>query len=190
VLFLESSARWLLVLHAVLGTALVAATTHLAVWTRSWPSGRFARARGVRWFGAIILLLYAANFTLGNLVYPVYKVRVRAEYFDLLPATTGEAELRAQARRTVAERNHAVVPDEPRHAPDLRPVARLFDIKEHWAAIGLPLAFLVFGLSRRTPEPNEIWTGRLLFWSAIGAASCAWAAALIGLWVSAIRAIP
>jgi hypothetical protein len=186
VLFLESSARWLLVLHAVLGAAVVATTTHLVLWTRSWIHGRYTRPRGVRIFGAVVLALYAAQFGLGNLVYPVYKVRVRAEYFDLVSASNDDARARAAARHLVAERA-GVVDDSRPETIDHRSTARLFDIKEHWAAIGLPLALLAFLLSRRAPE--DLLAARLLFGSALGAALCAWSAALIGLWVSAVRAI-
>jgi hypothetical protein len=185
-LFLESSARWLLVLHAVLGAAVVATTTHLAVWSRTWIHGRYTRPKGVAWFGVIVLVLYTAQFGLGNLIYPVYKVRVRAEYLDLVSATTDDAKARSEARRVVADRNHQPAP-EPVPSVDLRPVSRLFDLKEHWAAIGWPLAFVAFLLSRRAPE--DVATGRLLFAAALGAALCAWGAALVGFWVSAIRAI-
>lgn len=185
-LFLEPHARWLLLVHAVLGAALVASATHLVIWTRGWMRGHYARPRGVRWFGAIVATLYLLQFGLGNLIYPVYKVRVRAEHFELMSSVVDDARARTEARRVIAERTRAgAVPDEK--PADLRPIARLFDVKEHWVALGVPLALAAFLLSRRTP--TSPLGGRLLFACAAGAALCAWAGALIGHWVSAVRAV-
>ena len=58
---------------------------------------------------------YVATFSVGALVYPTFRVRVRYEYFDEnLPWATG-----------------------------------LFEVREHWAAIGLAL-FIVFYYLRKT----------------------------------------
>jgi hypothetical protein len=73
---LEDNARFFLVLHAVLGAATVATTTHLAVWLLPYARGKSARWRGVRWFSVAATSLYAIQFTLGNLLYPAYKLRV------------------------------------------------------------------------------------------------------------------
>ena len=73
-------ARWLLVLHTALGVAAVAASTHLCVWLAKYLRGAHGRRRAVRNFAAIALALHASAFLVGNLAYPTYKTRVRAEY--------------------------------------------------------------------------------------------------------------
>src|SRR5690606_14489543 len=78
----ESEARLLLVLHAVVGAATVAVATHLVVWMRGWLKGRFARRRAVVRFAWLSLALFAATFLLGNLGYPLYKVKVRSAYLE------------------------------------------------------------------------------------------------------------
>ncbi|HKA90387.1 MAG TPA: hypothetical protein VKE22_22145 [Haliangiales bacterium] len=179
-LFLESSARLVLVLHAVVGAAVVASTTHLVVWAWKLRRGQARRAGGTRWLALVGAGLYGVQFVLGNLMYPVYKVRVRAEYFES-PAAVGE-DARARRARSLG----GVTPpkdgeDEP--PPRLERLAHLFDIKEHIVALGLALAvaaaFLVRGEERR---------GLLLFCVA-GAAACAWTGGLVGLWVASFRSV-
>jgi hypothetical protein len=191
-IFLESLARPLLVLHAVLGAATVAVTTHLAIWSRRWAGGSAHHARGVRWFSGVAVALYVAQFGLGNLLYPVYKIRVRAEYLELGSAVAADQEARDQARSLVRAR--AGLPPEaafiarPTHAR----AARLFDVKEHLAALGLPL-ILVALLVARTWDPvahPARGPRALLLFTTAGAALVAWTAALAGLIVSAIRAVP
>jgi hypothetical protein len=199
VIFLEDAARWLTVLHGVLGAAVVAVSTHLALWTRKWPRGDVSRVSGARWFASVGLGLYVGQFVLGNLLYPVYKVRVRSEYFDLGSAVKGEGELRERSRTLIDERRHADAthdgrtpgPPGPRvTAPiHLVHVSRTFDIKEHWAALGLPLAAaacaMTFGWR---PKQDPRLGGTLVFVFAAGAALCAWIAGIIGLWVTTFRA--
>src|SRR5262245_27735757 len=68
--------RALLVLHAICASVLVAASTHHLIWClrRRFPQDRL--------FAAVAALAYAATFSLGLVMYPRYKVRVRVEYFD------------------------------------------------------------------------------------------------------------
>jgi hypothetical protein len=76
-------------------------------------------------------------------------VRVRAEYLDLPSAVAAEADLRDLARAEIHARAGRATPA-ARAEDTLSPsqIARVFDIKEHWAAVGLPLmlaaALLVF----------------------------------------------
>src|SRR5688572_1101859 len=75
----DAAARWLLILHAVLGAALVAGATHWLVWllkVRRQP----ARIKGVRRFSLIAMALYAATMLAGLVLYPTYKARVKLEY--------------------------------------------------------------------------------------------------------------
>jgi hypothetical protein len=74
-----SYARWvriLLVLHAVSAAVLVAAATHHLIWCvrRRFPQDRL--------FAAVAAIAYASTFGLGLVMYPRYKLHVRAEYFD------------------------------------------------------------------------------------------------------------
>jgi hypothetical protein len=186
--FLEEHARVLLVVHAVLGGAVVAVTTHLFLWSRRYSQSG-ARRRGARWFAAVGLGLYASQFALGNLLYPAYKIRVRAELLDLPAATAAEARVRDEARAEIHARAGAP-PPAPSMPIDGPALARLFDIKEHWAAIGFPLlcaaCLLVFawdpGRDGRAPRA-------LLLATSGGAAACAWVAGVIGIVVTAVRAV-
>ena len=207
-LFLENSARVLLVAHAVVGAAAVAAATHLVVWLKK------RRHAGVRWFALAVCVLYAVQFALGNFIYPVYRVRVRAEYLDQPGAVAAAQAARSEARANVdalaraqaAQAGRASAPPSPAPAADEEPalagedpadaaqeplplykVARTFDIKEHWAALGLALALGVCFLARR--HPAEAGPRDLLFALALGAALAGWIAALIGVWVTLFRAI-
>ncbi len=199
-IFLETSARTWLILHGVVGAALVASSTHLVVWTRGLWAGKAGRWRGVRWFAAITLALYVAAFAMGNLLYPVYKVRVRVEYLDAPAAIRAEAEARAAAHALVESRRTGVdVPPARFDAPQLGGVARAFDVKEHWAALGMVLAFAAFALAWRWDprrDGAEVATasgshvaGKALFCFAVGTAACAWLGAIMGLYVSSFRSI-
>jgi len=126
---------------------VIAVSTHLVVWSYPLLVGRPARTRAIRWFAATGALLYAAQFALGILLYPTYKVRVAAELADSW-------------------------------APCL------FDVKEHWVALGLPLLLAAWVLSRRGRDAS-----RLLFACAFGAAICAWSGGIIGLLVTSARSI-
>jgi hypothetical protein len=80
--FLEPWVRPLLVLHAVSAAVLVGGATHHVLWCRSYLQGRFVRVAQERLFAKVLAVAYATTFTLGLVLYPTYKVRVRAEYFD------------------------------------------------------------------------------------------------------------
>jgi hypothetical protein len=190
VLILESQARLWLMVHAVLGAAVVAVTTHLVVWIRRYPRGEFGRHQGARWFATAALLVYGAQFAVGNLLYPAYKIRVRAEFLDLPSAARADAELRAEARREIDRRARGGE-DGPRDPPPaLASVARLFDVKEHWAALGLAAVVASWALAWAWEPKRDGGGGTSLFLaSAIIAAACAWLAGLVGLWVSAARAL-
>jgi hypothetical protein len=177
VLFLESSARAVLVLHGVLGAAVVAASTHLAVWVWKLRRGQRQREAGARWLAAVGAVLYALQFLAGNLLYPVYKVRVRSEYFDSPSAVSEDA--RARRARSLG----AAAPESP--PPRLERLARLFDIKEHLVALGLALAVAAAFLVRHEREG----AGGLLLCCAVGAAGCAWVGGVVGLWVASFRSV-
>jgi hypothetical protein len=189
VIFLESLARPLLVLHAVLGASVVAVSTHLFFWSRRWSRGGTALRRGSRWFAAVGLCLYGLQFAVGNLIYPTYKVRVRAELLELPSAAAAEARVRQEARTEIHARAGAA-PPAPIEPAGEGTLARLFDVKEHWVAIGLPLmavaCLLVFAWDpRRDGRGPRV----LLLACSGGAAACAWIGGLVGLIVTAVRAV-
>ena len=78
---LEGLGRPLLLVHAVTGMAATFATTHHAVY--AWLSARGPRRAGpLRRFGWIAPLLVSLQILLGLLLYPNYRVRVRAAHLD------------------------------------------------------------------------------------------------------------
>jgi hypothetical protein len=194
VLFLEAHVRQLLLLHLVLGAAAVASTTHLVVWLRGYRRGRFARHRSARRFAWIAAALVGANVAVGCLLYPTYKVRVRAEYLDNPMAVSRAQESRAAVRERMAERlgQAAVGPDDS--GPDaVDGAARLglwFDIKEHGAAFALALlvacaALLTFW----DPRDDGDALAPVVVGFAWAAASTGWFVALIGAIVTSFRAV-
>lgn len=160
--FGEASARWWLLVHLFVGGALVASTTHLAVWL--WRR----RYKGARTFAAICAALYVAAFALGNVIYPVYKVNVRVGYLD---SATASPDLPTTAR-----------------------IARWFDVKEHVAALGLPvalalLAILLVWRPRRADDDAAAIHGMVLG-LAITVTLCAWIPAILGALTTSFRGIP
>jgi hypothetical protein len=177
VLPFESQARILLVLHAVLGAATVAVSTHLVVWLRGYLKGKSQRRRAVRRFAWMSLSLFALTFVAGNLGYPIYKVRVRTGYLENPPAveaSMGEATpAEVQARYDQTAR-----------------MARWFDVKEHWVALGFALTLACALILRRwEPTGEAAAIAPLVVAMAATAAATAWFAALVGLLTSSYRAI-
>jgi len=193
VTFLEGAARLLLVLHAVLGAATIAVATHLVLWTRKALCGQGRRLAGLRWFGAVLFGLFALQFAVGNLLYPTYKVRVRGELFDLPRADLDDLRVRAAARaELLAREGRAEAPtsadaEEPTQLPR---VARLFDIKEHLVALGLPFAFAACVLAFAwKPDRDGSAPGRLLYGCALIVAATVWFAGIVGVVVASYRAV-
>jgi hypothetical protein len=171
----ESEARLLLVLHAVIGAATVAVTTHLVVWMRGWVRGKFTRRRAVVRFAWMSLALFGATFVVGNLAYPIYKVNVRSAYLENPIALAAETETREEA---------AALYDETER------IARWFDVKEHWAAMGLMLALAcVLILRRWDPTRHGPDLAPMVVAMAGGMAATAWLAGIVGLITSSYRAI-
>jgi hypothetical protein len=184
--FLESLARPLLLVHAILGAATVAIATHLVVWVWKTLRGR-SRIAGLRWFGVVLASVFVAQFTVGNLLYPTYKVRVRAEFLDSRRAQADEHRARMAARAEPAALPLDDIGDET--AP-LDRIARLFDVKEHLAALALPFALAACALALAwRPDRDGPMVGRLLLGCALVVATSAWFAALVGLYVTSYRAV-
>lgn len=70
-----------LLLHAVAAGALVGSLTHLAVVVWRTTHGK-PRPRLLRLYPTLAACLWAAVFALGSLIYPNYRVAVRANYLD------------------------------------------------------------------------------------------------------------
>src|SRR5262245_11193869 len=101
---------------------------------RGYLRGDFRRHNGVRRLTLYSALLFGGAFVAGNLMYPTYRVRVRAEYLD-----DGGAVIRDRAARTAARGEPPAAADADRdaHLPQTTAkVARWFDVKEHWLALG------------------------------------------------------
>jgi hypothetical protein len=185
VLFLESVARPLLICHAVAAAVLVGSTTHHVVWCRHYLRGRYGRAKGEQRFAAIAAAAFVTTFVIGNLLYPTYKVRVRAEYFDNAAAIAEEIKLRQAHHRDVGASSTVL----PAVTPTLSPVARLFDIKEHWVVVGCAASVLLWVLSRKLHPREHPRVLTLYLGLSLVACATAWFGALVGLTTASFRAV-
>ncbi|MEZ4398772.1 MAG: hypothetical protein R3B06_02045 [Kofleriaceae bacterium] len=196
-----AAARWLMIAHAILGAAVVAAATHWVVWL--WPlwRGRAPRAGAMRRFALITMALYALALVAGLLLYPTYKARVKLEYLTRPASVIDDAAGRALAAAELSDRAAGEVPrppdvdrarrlagDEPTRAAK---IARWFDAKEHWAALGLVLGLGVLVVARRwqpgRDEPIADGPVGFVVLGALGVAAAAWFAAIVGLLTAATR---
>ncbi len=71
----------LLIGHALAAGVLAGALTHLSLSTRQARRGK-ANPRLLRLYPRVALGAWAVVTALGALLYPSYRIRVRAEYFD------------------------------------------------------------------------------------------------------------
>jgi hypothetical protein len=71
----------LLVLHALVAFASIGATTHLLVVVERAARGPFSE-RLARLYPTVVLATWSAALGLGTVIYPAYRIRVRAEYLD------------------------------------------------------------------------------------------------------------
>ena len=185
-LFLESLARPVLVCHAVAAAVLVGSTTHHLLWCRHYFRGRYGQVKAEKRFATIAMLAYVTTFVIGNLLYPTYKVRVRAEYLDNPQAIAEELKLRAGEQRDVAAGMPAPVPVTP---PDLTRVSHLFDIKEHWVALGCAASVILWLLSRRAHPREHRRVLTLYVGLAAFACGAAWLGAIVGLVTASYRSV-
>jgi hypothetical protein len=182
VIFLERWARPLLIVHAIAAAVLVATTTHHIVWLRGYFRRQFNRYQGERRFALIACVAFCTTFLVGNLLYPTYKVRVRAEFFDNPAAIAEEIRLRQVQEKLTS-------PAPVVGLPSLSPIARLFDIKEHWVALGCAASLLLLLLSRlahprEKPETLLLYLGLSLF-----VCGTAWWGAIVGLLTASFRSV-
>jgi hypothetical protein len=196
VLFLEDQARLVTVVHAVLGGALVAATTHLVVWMRGYRRGRFERHRGVRRLALAAALLYLASFAFGNLLYPTYKIKVRGEYLDSGTGVVSDYRERRRATQTFRTRYYPTqTPASDSGIADRLPsraakLARWFDVKEHCVALAMFLAVALASiLWVWDPRRHSSTICPIVMTMAVVTSSAAWFAAVVGLITTSYRSV-
>jgi hypothetical protein len=163
----ERWVRGLMVMHAIGGATLVGAATHQLLWCRGYLRGHFAAYERERRMARWSALLYVLNFLLGAALYPTYKVRVRVAWFDT-------------PLRAVAETGASV---------DLSWLGRLFDIKEHWGALGVAAALVLVWLGCFAHPARSPATTRLYVGLSFVACATTWVGAIIGLVVASYRAV-
>jgi hypothetical protein len=184
------AARTLLVLHTALAVAAVGASTHLVLWLVKLRRGQAGRFGAVKRFAWIVLVLQVLAFAAGNLMYPTYKVAVRAAYLES-PDLVNEQQAKEHALEHVMVREGQPAPEPEAEVPRRAArAARWFDVKEHWIALGilgscaLVLILALWDPARdgRAPMPVVI---------ALAAIVCAtlWLGAVIGVVVASWRAV-
>lgn len=214
-MLLEDHTTLLLVAHALCALGTVALTTHLVVWMRPLTRNKFARFVACRRFALLALGAYSTTMLIGLLLYPTYKVRVRGEYFDnpsairrateasaiaremaqerhqdSLRFRRGEAGLETKTERDPSEQAEAIRNQAEERIDRGARIARWFDVKEHWSALGLALcAAVAFFFWKSGANKDSLVIIRLVWAMAILSASSAWAAAVIGLVTAAMRSV-
>lgn len=189
----ESAARWMLVLHTALGVAAVGAATHLVIWMRRMVRGQFGLHKAVRKFAIISLVLHALAFLAGNVMYPTYKVEVRAAYLENANAIVEQAASHQRAVDAIAAREKTSTVEQSATSEMVTraaKAARWFDVKEHWialgliASLGLSLILAFWNPRHDTPALSPIALGL-----SIVIAGTVWLGAIIGVLTASYRAI-
>jgi hypothetical protein len=200
VTFAQEYARWLLVLHTAIAVAAVGAATHVVLWMRFYWKGQLGRHRAIRRFAGISLGLHFAAFVAGNVIYPTYRIAVRAEYLEVPSRLVEEATAAAQARaRSLhddgAAAAVAAAASDTSEASRQKVIAagkavRWFDVKEHWLALGLFASIaLTLLLLRWDPRRDGMAIAPIAMGLAVCVALTLWAGAIIGVLTSAWRAV-
>ena len=192
-MLLDTTARWLLVLHTVLGVAAVGASTHLVLWTRRYLRGQYGKRRAVRRFTWIVLALQLAAFVAGNVMYPTYKVEVRAAYLENQTAVSNQAAAQNKELSRIAEREGGQASQAPATRELVKraaEAARWFDIKEHWIALGLLASFaLLLIFSRWDPQTDGMTIAPIVSMLTWLTAGTIWFGAIVGLLTASWRAV-
>jgi hypothetical protein len=197
----EDWAGWLLLLHAIVGGALVGVTTHAAWRLRGPASARQARMPQFRRLAGIAAVLFLLALTTGHLIFPTYQIRVRGEFLDSGEAVVAAHRNRVESGYRFWQRHYGgsgVVAPPPAVDPSTveelpRRTARLgrwFDVKQHWAGLGA-IAALVFWplVAWWQPARDRRAVVPVVQLLAIGLALIAWSAALIGAIVTSCHSV-
>ncbi len=192
-MLLDTTARWLLVLHTLVGIAAVGAATHLAIWTRRYLRGQYGRRRAVIRFAVITLALQLGAFVAGNIMYPTYKVEVRTAYLESAPAVIAAEEAHERELAKLAEREGTeplAATSTQRMVKRAAAAARWFDVKEHWIVLGLlASASLLLILWRWDPRRDGTAIAPIVTSLAWLAAGTVWLGAIIGVLTASWRAV-
>lgn len=81
-IFLEEAVKPLIVLHALGAAALLGSSTHAAYEIIQYLRAKPRRPKLERLHAKILTALYLGQFFLGAIIYPTYRVKVRAQHFD------------------------------------------------------------------------------------------------------------
>ena len=189
----DSAARWLLVLHTALGVAAVGAATHLVIWLRRYVRGQYGLRKSVRKFAVLALVLHALAFVGGNIIYPTYKVEVRAAYLENAGVLVDEHARTQRELERIAAREGGVAPapeSATARVKQAAKAARWFDVKEHWIALGLIASCgLVLVLAFWDPRRDSRAYAPVVVGLAWVIAGTLWLGAIIGVLTSAWRAV-
>jgi len=193
-----ATARWLLIAHAVVAVAAVAACTHWCVYLWPFVRGRFVKVHAVKRFGVIAMALYLGAMVGGLVLYPTYKARVKLEFLVSSRMVLDDAAARARAAEEVQARaeGRPARPLEPGavlratgDTPDrAERIARWFDVKEHWAALGALLGLGTLAvLLAWDPKRDGAGPRTFVVLGALGTTAVVWLAAIVGLLTAATR---
>lgn len=192
-MLLDTTARWLLVLHTALGVAAVGAATHLVLWLRRYLRGQYGKRRAVVRFTWIVFALQIGAFIAGNIMYPTYKVEVRAAYLENAKAVSANEAAHERDLAEIAAREGgrpSVGPATASMVKRAAAAARWFDIKEHWIALGmLASAALLLILSRWNPQDHGTVIAPIVTTLAWLTAGTVWFGAIVGLLTASWRAV-
>ena len=189
----ESAARWVLVLHTIVGVAAVGSATHLVLWLRKYVRGQSGKRRAVIRFAWLVLALQLAAFIAGNVMYPTYKVEVRSAYLENASAITAAEQAKARELEKIAAREGTEV-HQPTATVELvkraAQAARWFDVKEHWVALGLFVSVaLILILWLWDPKGEGGVISPIVMSLAVVAAGTVWLGAIIGVLTASWRAV-
>jgi hypothetical protein len=189
----ESAARWMLVLHTIVGLAAVGSATHLVLWLRKYVRGQTGRRRAVIRFAWIVFAMQLTAFVAGNVMYPTYKVQVRAAYLENAAAITASEQAKERELAKLAAREGTTVP-EPSATVEIvkraAQAARWFDVKEHWVALGLFVsATLILVLSLWDPKRDGPVITPIVMSLALIVAGTVWLGAIVGVLTASWRAV-
>jgi hypothetical protein len=195
----EAAARWVLLLHTALGVAAVGAATHLVLWLRKYLRGQAGKRRAVVRFAWIVLALQLSAFIAGNVMYPTYKVEVRAAYLENASAIAADRAIRERELERVVAREGAA----PNQAPVTTDIvrraagaARWFDIKEHWVSLGIFVSIALLVLLRHwKPDEDGVEHGGsaairpIVMTLGVITAGTIWLGAIVGVITASWRAV-
>jgi hypothetical protein len=189
----ESAARWVLVLHTIAGVAAVGAATHLVLWLRKYLRGQTGKRRAVMRFAWIVLALQLSAFIAGNVMYPTYKVEVRAAYLENASAITAAEQAKARELDKIAAREGTTAYQPAAPVETVRGAARAarwFDVKEHWVALGMFVSVaLILILWLWEPKGEGGVISPIVMSLAVIAAGTVWLGAIVGVLTASWRAV-